>query len=200
MRRAVFFVAVLVMLVGSGEAKADPGDLLLTLDDVGVADSVAAVGSNVLVGDYQRGAAQLWDGVTGELLRSFHGTQSDDRFGFAVAEVGGNVLVGAPYFNGDAVDSGAAYLFDSTTGQLLHTFLNPEPENRYFGFSVAAAGDDVLVSTIGNVGAVHLFDGLSGNLLRTYRKPTPSNYDAFGCVVTALAWIPIGPVPPNRFA
>jgi hypothetical protein len=51
-----------------------------------------------------------------------------------------------------ALNAGAAYLFDTTTGALLHTFLNPTPElnnsfgnNDNFGFSVALSGTQLAI-------------------------------------------------------
>jgi len=47
-------------------------------------------------------------------------------------------------------DTGAAYLFDGSTGTLLKTFLNPTPAaGDLFGAAVAAAGDNILVGLQG---------------------------------------------------
>jgi len=48
-----------------------------------------------------------------------------DEFGAAVAVVGANILVGAPFDDTAGPDTGAAYLFDGATGVLLQTFLVP---------------------------------------------------------------------------
>jgi hypothetical protein len=110
-----------------------------------------------------------------------------DEFGFSVAISGDNVLVGAPLDDAGAIDSGAAYLFDAGTGNLLRTFLNPAPGlNDEFGKSVAISGDNVLVGAPLNdagatdSGAVYLFDAGSGNLLRTLLNPTLAASDFFG--------------------
>ena len=49
-------------------------------------------------------------------------------FGRAVAALGSNLLVGAPVINGSAVSSGAAYLFNGTTGTVTQHVLQPDPD------------------------------------------------------------------------
>src|SRR5436190_525998 len=44
---------------------------------------------------------------------------SGDQFGYSVAFVGANLLVGAPFADVGGTDAGAAYLFDGKTGELL---------------------------------------------------------------------------------
>ena len=92
--------------------------------------SVAAVGDKVLIGAdmaddetgiAKAGAAYLFDADTGELLQTFHNPtpQTGDHFGYFAAAVEGNVLVGAYADDTVGPDAGAAYLFDSETGDLL---------------------------------------------------------------------------------
>ena len=184
------------------------GDLLQTfvnptpaaIDGFGVC--IAAVGNNVIVGAHKddagatdSGAAYVFDGTTGQLLLTLLNPTpaAGDRFGWPVAAVGGNVLVGANYDDTGAADAGAAYLFDGTTGALLRTFVNPTPEDSdHFGSSLAAVGNNVLVSAPGDdaagtdAGAVYLFDGSTGELLHTFLHPTPEAGDEFGDCVRAL--------------
>jgi len=158
--------------------------------------AVASVGNNVLVGAplddtaaIDSGAVYLFDGKTGMLLHSFFNPtpRMDDQFGRAVAAVGDNVLVGARFADvlsedGATVDiesTGAAFLFDVETGNLLQTFYSPTPsENAQFGYSVASMGDNVLIGArldetgAAGVGAVYLFDGATGNLLQSFLNPT----------------------------
>jgi hypothetical protein len=100
-----------------------------------------------------------------------------DDFGFAIAAVGEDILIGAP-------GAEAAYLFDGITYEIKHTFLNPGgPSGSDFGRSVAAFGDDVLIGAPageGGVGAVHLFDAQGGFLLFTIFNPNPAVGDDFG--------------------
>jgi len=117
--------------------------------------SVAAVGSDrVLIGAYSdntgagdAGAAYLFS-TNGTLLTTFTNPTpaGTDYFGISVAAVGNNrVLIGAYSASTGATDTGAAYLF-STNGILLTTFTNPTPAaGDYFGYSVAAVGNDRLL-------------------------------------------------------
>jgi hypothetical protein len=114
------------------------------------------------------------------------------QFGYAVAMVGTNVLVGAPFDDGAATDAGAAYLFDGSTGALLQTFRSPNPAaGDWFGIAVAAVGGNVLVGALGDdtgavdAGAAYLFDGKTGALVRAFQKPTPAEADWFGGAVAA---------------
>ena len=194
--------------LGASTALANPGDLLRTFqkptpavgNDFGC--YVAAVGNNVLIGAWRddtgatdAGAAYLFDGSTGNLLRTFQKPTpaEGDEFGWSVAAVSDNVLIGAPYDNTGATDAGAAYLFDGSTGNLLRTLTNPTPaESAGFGCSVASVGNNVLVGAYGadagatDAGAAYLFDGSTGNLLRTFQKPMPAAYDWFGSSVGAV--------------
>ena len=165
--------------------------------------SVAAVGNNILVGTpfddtgaTDVGAAYLFDGTTGTLLRTINNPTpaNGDRFGYSVAAVGSNILVGAPNDGTGASAAGSAYLFDGTTGALLRTINNPTPAiGDQFGWSVAAVGSNVLVGTPGddtgatNAGAAYLFDVSKGAaLLRTINNPAPAFNEQFGWSVAAV--------------
>jgi hypothetical protein len=163
---------------------------------------VGAVGSNALIGAlgddtgaHDAGAAFLFDATTGALLHTFQKPQvhADDWFGGAVGAVGTHVLVGAPVDHVGEVDSGGAYLFDAAAGNLLQSFHKPQPASgEWFGVSIAAAGDNVLVgayldrSVAKDAGAAYLFDGKTGALLRTFQKPAPAAEDQFGVSVAAI--------------
>jgi hypothetical protein len=92
-----------------------------------------------------------------------------------------------------AVDSGAAYLFDSSTGALLHTFLNPTPAaGDWFGMCVAGVGNNALIGALYDdtagvdAGAAYLFNGSTGNLLQTFLNPAPVAGENMGMSVAAL--------------
>ena len=116
---------------------ADQGDLLQTFVNpqpstyAGFAWSVAEVDNNVVVGAPNHitgvvgtGNVHVFD-LNGNPLHSFHNPPSDedDGFGFSVAGLGGNVLVGAPWDHGSGTNAGAVYLL-SPSGQLLRGFLH----------------------------------------------------------------------------
>lgn len=129
----------------------------------------------------------------GDLVRTFQDPNVNGRswFGYSIAVVGDNVLVGAAM-------NRAAYLFDGSTGKLLRSFIAPATaKGRFFGWYVAAVGKNVLIAdpadeTDGKTpdgrttGRAYLFDGLTGELLRTFGNPEPENYIAFGQAVAGM--------------
>ncbi|MCI0696362.1 FG-GAP repeat protein, partial [candidate division KSB1 bacterium] len=168
--------------------------------------AVAAVGNNVLIGapghdtgSTDAGEAYLFDGSNGALLQTFlnptptPATGVPDQFGFAVAGVGNNALIGAPGDDTGATNAGASYLFNGGTGVLLQTFTNPTPFlSDQFGTAVAGAGINALIGApfddtgATNAGAAYLFDGASGGLLQTISNPSPNSGDNFGWSVAAF--------------
>ncbi|GET40779.1 FG-GAP repeat protein [Microseira wollei] len=154
---------------------------------------VATAGNNVLIGGAE--AVYLFDSVTGNHLQTFLSpTRVEyDRFGSSMTAAGNSVLIGAPSKNTSAYSAGAAYLFDSVTGNLLQTFNNPTPAPEdYFGSSVAAVGNNVLIAAPGDdagandAGVAYLFDGVTGNLLQTFNNPTAAENDRFGTAVAMV--------------
>ncbi|HAX79448.1 MAG TPA: hypothetical protein DCY88_27380 [Cyanobacteria bacterium UBA11372] len=167
----------------------------------GFGSTMTAAGNNVLMGapnkntsGYSAGAAYLFDSVTGNLLQTFNNPTPapGDDFGSSVAASGNKVLIAAPNDDAGANDAGAAYLFDSVTGNLVQTFNNPTAaENDRFGTAVAMVGNKVLIAAPGDdkgakdAGAVYLWDRMTGNLLQTFNNPTPAEGDYFGSSVAA---------------
>lgn len=79
------------------------------------------------------------------------------RFGAAVHDAEGGIIVGAPGFDNNA---GRAYVFNGQTGQLISPLNNPEPDSDdEFGFSVSKA----LQNVKGPVDPVHLLVGAPGD-------------------------------------
>jgi VCBS repeat-containing protein len=134
---------------------------------------VAAAGNHVVVGarwddmaEEGSGSAFVFDGATGELLHVLNSPTpaAGEQFGFVVAALGDDILVGARWDNREEIagnaNGGAVYLFDGATGDLLQTIANPAPTAwDAFGVSVATLGDQVLVgSQFGN--AAYTFQAL----------------------------------------
>lgn len=131
--------------------------------------AVSVHGNLVLIGDPGHadvGRAHLFDAVSGMLLHTFSDPMPRrfDDFGQSVSVHGNHVVVGAPDddTNGDRV--GQAYLFDATTGALLHTFDDPTiTALDVFGYAVSVHDEHVLVGAHGDdtldmdVGQAHLF-------------------------------------------
>jgi beta-lactamase regulating signal transducer with metallopeptidase domain len=135
-----------------------------------------------------RGAAAAAPAQCGDLLRTFQDPNKNGNswFGWSVATVGDNVLVGAPF-------NRAAYLFDGSTGKVLRTFVvPPTPKTSVFGWCVAAIGRNILIAdptdeTNGKAsGRVYLFHGRTGELLRTFANPKPRVCQFFGRALCAL--------------
>ena len=112
-----------------------------------------------------------------------YGTSADDYFGYSVSVAGNYAIVGAPYEDdAGGLTSGKVYIFDATTGSLLHTLHNP---NAYgtsasdsFGYSVAISGNLAVVGAYGeddapsnSSGKAYIFDATTGSLLRTLNNP-----------------------------
>ena len=112
-------------------------------------DDLLVSEENGLTGDVRAGVVHLFDGATGAFIRSYFNPtpKAAEVFGNSVAASGNNVLIGA-LRNEKGQTSGAAYLFDGTTGNLIATLINPERGVRdSFAQSVAAIGNSLLVGS-----------------------------------------------------
>lgn len=142
---------------------------------VAIDDGVVVIGSpfEPLESDLL-GEAYAFDLATGDLLRRFKNpTRGDETyFGMSVAVTDGVVAVG------DAVDptfgfaSGAVYLFDLNTGELIHK-IHPDDADQEdtFGWYLGA-GDGIVAAgsiwddDLGDMsGSAYLFDARSGDQL-----------------------------------
>jgi hypothetical protein len=145
--------------------------------------SVAIKGNIALIGAPNPagpGSVFMFDINSGDLLHTINNPTPavNDYFGEFVTFVGDNVLIGAMRDSDDGLTSGAAWLFDGT-GNLLHRYANPHPENGdQFGNSVAAMGDNVLVGCSAGPGhgAAYLFEGV----------PEPSTFVLLGVGAVSL--------------
>ncbi len=159
-------------------------------------NSVSLSGTLALIGAYRddtgaedAGSAYLFDTTTGNLLQTFNNPTPEygDQFGNSVSLSGTLALIGALYDSTSATAAGSAYLFNTTTGNLLQTFNNPTPQDYdYFGNSVSLSGTLALIGAMSDssskpaAGSAYLFDTTTGNLLQTFNNPTPEDYDYFG--------------------
>jgi len=127
---------------------------------------------------------------SGALLRTFFNPTPNigDGFGASIVVVGDTVAISAPNDDTQATDhgnTGAVYLFD-VTGSLQHSlFGRVSSGGDYFGSSVAAVGNNILVGAGGSDEAAYLFD-TSGNLLQTFENPMEAGGGLFGQSVASL--------------
>lgn len=148
------------------------------------------------------GTVYVFDVSDGSLIYTFlnpsaYGSAQSDRFGKSVAVHGNYALIGTDQedsANGNA--SGAAYLFDLTTGSLIRTILNPNPYDTaasdLFGFSCDINGSYYIIGAYGEdeidvvqSGKAYVYDLASGDLLYTLDNPgaqdgSLSGQDYFG--------------------
>lgn len=176
---------------------------------VGISDTYAIVGAYLeenTSGTSASGRAYVYNLSTGNLVYTLnnpnaYGAATSDYFGIGVAVSDTYAIVGA-YGEDDAggTDSGKAYVFDLSTGNLVYTLNNP---NAYgtsggdqFGQTVAITNSYAIVSTYtesddaGNAqsGIVYVYDLSTGNLSYTIDNPNAYNTkfgDRFGYSVDA---------------
>jgi len=134
------------------------------------------------------GKAYIFNVTTGNLLHTLdnpnaYGISAGDQFGYSVAISGNNCIVGARYEDdAEGSQSGKAYIFDVTTGNLLQTLDNPNAYGTsatdWFGYSVAISGNNCIVGAHGEddtggttSGKAYIFDVITGNLVRTLDNP-----------------------------
>ncbi len=140
----------------------------------------------------------MFDAMTGALLHTLNnptptsGSGGPGGFGCSVAISGNTIVVGAYWNDTGATDAGSAYVFDATTGALLHTLNNPTPAiEDYFGGGIAISGNTVVVAAprddtgATDAGSAYVFDATSGALLRTLNNPTPEIGEGEGDVFGA---------------
>jgi hypothetical protein len=154
-------------------------------------DNIALIGSPLhdSIGT-NSGTAYVLDISTGvELLRLSPSDPAEfAAFGHSVA-VSGNVAIVGAYIKDEAGDhSGAAYLFDVTTGQQLHKLIPSDAAAEdHFGFAVSidrglalvSAHRDIHNANLG-VGSAYLFDVNTGQEILRLKGADTVDRDRFG--------------------
>ena len=113
----------------------------------------------------------------------------DGWFGLNGAISGNLAIVAARSANvGNIVSAGVVYVFNATTGALLHTWSSPTPgSSQLFGQTVAAAGNIIAVGSLDGAqgaGVVYLYNAATGALLTTIPNPDPdASVDFFGAAL-----------------
>ena len=172
--------------------------------------SVAISGNYAIVSAYQEdsaglsnpGKAYIFNVTTGALIHTLDNpgsaaTTNNSQFGFSVSISGNYAAVSCHQDNDGATGSGKAYIFNVTTGALVHTINNPNAYDTatsdYFGRDVSIYGDYLVVGTPNeddatgaNSGKVYVFSVQSGELLYTLDNPnvySTSAADGYGSSV-----------------
>ena len=135
-------------------------------------------------GGLESGKAYIFNVSTGALVHTLtnpnaFGTSAGDWFGFVVSMSGNYAIVGAPY-EGGGTTIGKAYIFNVTTGALIHTLNSPNNiDSDRFGWTAAISGNYAIVGvgTAFNVQQAHIFDVTTGVLLKSFDNP-----NAYGTV------------------
>lgn len=140
-------------------------------------------------GGLNAGAAYVFDTTTG--ARLFKLTASDAEranwFGTAVAMSGTTAIVGAEGNDSAAVNAGAVYLFDTTTGhQLSKLTASDAAAHDQFGMAAAVSGNTAIVGAYADddngssSGSAYLFDITTGNQLHKLTASDGAAEDYFG--------------------
>jgi hypothetical protein len=177
----------LAKLTGSGASAEDRFGASVAVDG-----DIAVVGAAYdLVGGVQCGSAYLFDVTTGDQLAKLNGTESQsESFGTGVGICGDIVVIGARTHDGGADRSGAAYLFEASTGDQIAKLTEPTPGyHDHFGSSVAIDGTTVIVgvpqddNAQGWAGAAYLFNAETGDQIAKLIGGSSGYGDEVGCSV-----------------
>ena len=147
------------------------------------------------------GKAYIFNATTGALLYTLDnpspgriaGATEGEGFGSAVAITNTRAIVGA--FTGGSDAGGRAYIYNTATGALLYTLVNPNSfgtaSSDFFGFSVAISDSYAIVGAFGedtsatNIesGRAYIYSTTTGALLYNLNNPNPvstTRADRFG--------------------
>ncbi len=160
---------------------------------------IGVVREGVSDGDFS-GAAYLFDNSTGNLLHTWvnpnaHGESIGDNFGDRVAVCESYSVVGAPDETDENMYSGKAYIFENSTGNLLHVLDNPNAygtsEEDFFSRGAVSISEDYCI--VGSFaeddtgkemsGKAYVFSVLTGELAWIIDSPTPGASDFFALAV-----------------
>ena len=146
---------------------------------------IVAVGAR-LAGLIESGVAYLFDASTGTQLARLipDDSASSDGFGSSVAIADGVVAVGSPGHDAQGNNSGAAYLFDASTGELMAKLLPADGvAGDAFGWSIDIHRGIVIVGAYrddGATGSAYLFDASTGTQLAKLIASDGEFTDYFG--------------------
>ena len=119
------------------------------------------------------------------IARPAGGGTTTYNFGGSVDTVLGKTIIGDYAYNNGVSQVGRAYLYDNATGNLLHTFENPNPNtsspNDSFGRAVKITSNYIVIAAMQedipatDDGVIHIFDANTYTLIRTISTNTTAN-------------------------
>ena len=116
-------------------------------------------------------------------------TVAGEEFGYSVDVSGNYMIVGAKYWHDGTSFAGTAYIFDVSSGSLVHQLENPDSSasGDQFGYAVGISGNYAIVTApyedpggVANTGRAYIFDVTSGALLHTLKPLTSQQDEQFG--------------------
>ena len=117
-------------------------------------------------------------------LTAFDGA-ADDKFGWSVAATANKIVVGVYLDDDNGYSSGSVYVYDANDLTAQPTKLTGDDVNDYFGYTVAAAADKIVVGSYrdgdngSSSGSAYVYD--ANDLTAQPTKLTGENeYDNFG--------------------
>src|SRR5262249_28043046 len=142
------------------------------------------------------GHAELRDGMTGSVIRSFVDPVAGGSFGAAAAVLGTTIIVGDPDEDRIEPGEGAVYAFDSASGALLYKLHPPATSETFaFGAPMTIAGTTLFVTAANGGedgrGEVVMYDATTGTFLGEIFPPHPAKLGSlstagiFGAAVAA---------------
>lgn len=137
------------------------------------------------------GAVYVFDADTGAFLSKI--TTPDgggSRFGASVAIEGSIAVIGAPESSVNGSRSGRVFVYDLSTGALMHTLEAASPQsNSLFGCDVGISSGLVVVGACRemidgvNSGTAYIFSAQTGQMLSRFTAPDNETNDQFGSAV-----------------
>lgn len=152
---------------------------------VALSDDRAIVGCPLDTIDNRRGrgSVYLYDATSGAPLHKLVAADGKgmDQFGKAVAIEGRFAVVGSPYSDNLSGNEGAAYVFDTHSGQQTAKLMSADSGvDDLFGSSVAISGNLAVVgsplhdSEVGNSGCAYVYDLTTGRQISKLQAADPS--------------------------
>lgn len=157
---------------------------------VSVSGSTAVIGANRDDdGGADSGSAYVFNTMTGQQVHKLTASDAaaDDQFGFSVAVSGTTAVVSALFDEDAGKQTGAAYVFDTVTGQQLFKLTASDAaEFDNFGYSVAVSGTTAVIGAVFSnaSGSAYVFDTTTGQQLFKLTASDASSGDWFGSSVS----------------